>query len=118
VNQQSLETTRRSAAAKLHPEVLTTTTFVRSILGYLVGEIWTEPYLSGLACDADGYLYVREDGNPFFGRVLCTRLALIQTILQLTHAVELSPRERTYLLQKIPPPIRRSRKPLAGAGEE
>jgi hypothetical protein len=115
MNQQSLETTRRNAAAKLHPAVLTTTTFVRSILGYLVGETWTDPYLTALACDADGYLYAQEDGNPFFGRVLCTRLAVIETILQLTHAVELSPRERTYLLQRIPPPIRRSRRSV---GEE
>lgn len=103
MSQQNLETARRNAAAKLHPSALTTSTFIRSILGYLVDEVWTDPLVTGLAFDPDGDLYVQENGNPFYGRVLCTRSVLISAVLQLSQAAGLSPRERTYLLQKLPP---------------
>ncbi len=104
MNQKSLETTRRSVAAKINPSVLLASTFVYSLFGYLVGEAWTDPHLLELVCDRDGNLYAREGNIPFFGRLLCTRSALIELVLDIAEQVNLSPRERTYLLERIPTP--------------
>jgi hypothetical protein len=77
MNQQSLETIRRNAAAKINPSVLAASSFVYSLFGYLVGEAWTDPHVVELVCDGDDNLYAREGDIPFFGRTLCTRSALV-----------------------------------------
>lgn len=104
MNQQSIEIARRSAAAKLHPSNIHTSTFVRSLIGYLVGEIWTQPHIAELVCLRNGELLAREEGYTGFLRILCTRRNFVCAVLALAHTLELSPRERSYLLQRIPLP--------------
>jgi hypothetical protein len=106
MNQQGVENARRSAAAKLHPSNIHTSTFVQSLIAYLVGDVWTEPHIAELVCLRNGDLLARENGCTAFLRILCTRRALVRAVLALSHMVELTPRERTYLLQRIPYPTR------------
>lgn len=102
MNQQSLEITRRSTAAKLHPSNIHTSTFVRSLIAYLVGEIWTEPYIEELICLPRGELLARETDGGSYLRVLCTRQLLVRAVLALSYALDLTPKERSYILQRIP----------------
>ncbi len=104
MNQQGVEIARRSAAAKLHPSNIHTSTFVQSLIAYLVGEAWTEPHIAELVCLGNGDLLAREDGQTGFLRILCTRRALVRAVLALSHMLEVTPRERSYLLQRIPSP--------------
>ena len=103
MNQQGIEIARRSAAAKLHPSNIHTSTFVRSLIAYLVEEIWTDPHIAELVCLRNGDLLAREHGESVFLRTLCTRRALVRAVITLSANLELSPRERSYLLQRIPP---------------
>lgn len=103
MNQQGVETARRSAAAKLHPSNIHTSTFVRSLIAYLVGEIWTELHIAELVCLPNGDLLAREHGDTGFLRILCTHRALVRAVVALSHSLELTPKERSYLLQRIPP---------------
>lgn len=107
MNQQGIETARRSTAAKLHPSNIHTSTFVRSLMAYLVGEVWTEPYIAELVCLPNGDLLARENGDTSFLRVLCTRRALVRAVLALAQTLELSSKERSFLLQRIPSPTKR-----------
>ena len=104
---QNLETTRRSAARKLHPSVIGTSTFVRSLLGCLLGEVWTDPPILDLRCGSDGMLLAYEPDSTTHLRVLCSRNELIRAVLYLAYSVDLTAAERTYLLLRVPP---RSRK--------
>jgi hypothetical protein len=107
MNCEGAENARLRAAAKLHPSEIHTSTFLRSILGYLVYEVWTEPHITKLICQRDGELLACESDNDGFLKVLCTRQSLVRAILTLSHLRELSPRERSYLLERIPAPWKR-----------
>lgn len=100
---KNIETTRRSAVRKLHPNIINTSTSVRSLLGYLLRECWTEPFLIGLQCGRDGMLNGWESNNPVCLRLLCSRDHLIHAVLVLAQIAELTPAERTYLLTRVPP---------------
>lgn len=50
---QNIEMARRGAAKKLGPEAINTSSFVRSLLGYLVDEKWTIPYIVHLRAALD-----------------------------------------------------------------
>lgn len=102
MNQQGVEIARRSAAAKLHPSNIHMSTFVQSLIAYLVGEVWTEPHIAELVCLRNGDLLARENGCTGFLRILCTRRALVCAVLTLSQMLGLTPRERTYVLQRIP----------------
>lgn len=99
---RSVETTRLGAARKLHPYAIRTSTFVRSLLAYLLAERWTYPFIIDLKCDDDGMLLAQESDSTAHLRVLCRRHDLIQAVLYLAHLVELTPAERTYLLWRVP----------------
>ena len=103
---EKTELARRSAARKLAPEAITTSTFVRSLLGYLLDEIWTFPHVHFLACDSDGTLLVWESDSGTYLRVLCSRKQLISAILILADLVNLTPAERAYLLAGVPEPAK------------
>ena len=70
---QNVEQTRRSIARKLGPELLTTSTFVRSLLGYLLKEHWTEPHIIDLHCNEEGMLLAYESHLDGYLRLLCSR---------------------------------------------
>ena len=99
---QNIERTRRSVARKLDPEIISTSTLVRSLLGYLVEERWTEPHIIDLRCAEDGMLLAYESQSHGYLRLLCSRDELIRAILILAHLVNLAPGERTYLLAGVP----------------
>ncbi len=99
---QNVEWTRRSVARKLNPQTISTSTLVRSLLGYLLNEHWTEPHIIDLRCAEDGMLLAYESQSDGYLRLLCGRDDLIGAILVLAHLVELTPRERTYLLAGVP----------------
>ena len=99
---QNIEGTRRSVARKLNPQMISTSTLVRSLLGYLLNERWTEPHIIDLRCAEDGMLLAYESNSHGYLRLLCSRDQLIHAILVLAHLVELTPRERTYLLAGVP----------------
>ena len=110
MNNQNLETTRRRAVQKLHPSVIGTSTFVRSLLGYLLNEVWTDPPILHLRCEADGMLLAYEPDSGAHLRVLCSRDELIRAVLHLACSQDLTPAERTYLLLRVPA---RSRKKIS-----
>jgi hypothetical protein len=100
---QNIERTRRNAARKLDPHVISTSTLVRSLLGYLVNERWTEPHIIDLRCTEDGMLMAYESQLDGYLRLLCNREELIRAVLVLAHLVNLTPGERSYLLAGVPP---------------
>ena len=100
---QNLETTRRSAARKLHPSTITTSTFVSSLLAYLLCEKWTDPYIIDLRCGIGDALVAYESNSNTHLRVLCSRDELIKAVLHLACSQHLTPAERTYLLLRVPP---------------
>lgn len=100
---QNIELTRRSAARKLHPDAISTSTPVRSLIGYFVGEQWTYPYILSLACAPDGAVFAWESECDGYRRFICKRKDLIQAILQLASIADLTPAERTLLLSEVPP---------------
>lgn len=104
MNCEGAENARLRAAAKLHPSEIHTSTFLRSILGYLVYEVWTEPHITKLVCQTNGELLARESDSDGFLKILCTRKSLVRAILALSQLQGLSPRERSYLLERIPAP--------------
>jgi hypothetical protein len=99
---QNIEKTRRSAAHKLAPNEIRTSTVVRSLLGYLVNERWTEPYIVDLRCAEDGMLIAYESDSDTYLRLLCSRDELVRAVLTLAHLVNLTPSERSYLLAGLP----------------
>jgi hypothetical protein len=99
---QNIERTRRSVARKLNPQTISTSTPVRSLLGYLLDERWTEPHIIDLRCAEDGMLLAYESDSHGYLRLLCSRDDLIRAILILAHLVNLMPWERTYLLAGVP----------------
>jgi hypothetical protein len=99
---QNIEGTRRSVARKLNPQMISTSTLVRSLLGYLLNERWTEPHIIDLRCAGDEMLLAYESNSHGYLRLLCSRNQLIHAILVFAHLVELTPRERTYLLAGVP----------------
>lgn len=103
---QNVEMARRSAARKLAPETINTSSFVRALLGYLLDERWTYPHIVHLGCHPDGTLLALESDSGTHLRLLCRRKDLIAAILILTDLVELTPGERTYLLSKVPEPAK------------
>ena len=100
----SAEKTRRSAMRKLHPHNFTTTTVVRSLLAYLVDERWTDPYFIDVKCGEDGVLRAFESCLDDYLRLLISREELVRAVLVLTERARLTPRERSYLLGRIPLP--------------
>jgi hypothetical protein len=60
---QNIERTRRSVARKLNPQTISTSTLVRSLLGYLLDERWTEPHIIDLRCAEDGMLLAYESDS-------------------------------------------------------
>jgi hypothetical protein len=98
----NLEITRRSAARKLHPDRIGTSTFVRSLLGYLVSERWTYPHFTDLRCAEDGMLCANESESEGYARLLCSRNDLVRAILVIAVIADLTPSERSYLLARIP----------------
>jgi len=111
---ENIERARRSAACKLEP--ISTSTVVRSIIAYLLGEQWTYPYIVSLACAQDGLLFAWETESDGYRRLLCRRHDLIKAILQMAEIVELSPRERALLLSEVPP-VGKMRRISRGASE-
>ena len=101
---QNIERTRRNLARKLNPQTISTSTLVRSLLGYLLDEHWTEPHIIDLCCAEDGMLLAYESDSHGYLRLLCSRDDLIRAILILADLVNLMPRERTYLLAGVPLP--------------
>ena len=99
---QNIERTRRSAANKLAPPAIKTSTVVRSLLAYLVNERWTEPYIVDLRCAEDGMLMACESDSNAYLRLLCSRDELIRAVLTLAQRVNLTPSERSYLLAGVP----------------
>lgn len=95
---QNVEQTRRNVARKLGPEMLTTSTFVRSLLGYLLKEHWTEPHIIDLHCNEEGMLLAYESTLDGYLRLLCSRDELVRAVLVLAHMANLTPGERGYLL--------------------
>ena len=95
---QNIETTRRSLARKLHPDAFSTSTSMRSLIGYMIGAQWTNPYILSLACASDGSMFAWESECDGYRRLICKRKDLIQTILQLAWIADLTPAERTLLL--------------------
>jgi hypothetical protein len=106
MNKENIEITRRSVARKLDPDAFNTSTFVRSLLGYLVNERWTQPYIVDLRCSNDGMLMAYESESGTYLRLLCRRRDLIRAVLALADMVNLTPRERSYLLAGVPSPHR------------
>lgn len=98
---ENAERARRSVARKLDP--ISTSTFVRSLIAYLVGERWTYPYIESLGCAPDGFLYAQESETDGYRRLICRRADLIRTILHLALMAELTPGERSLLLSEVPP---------------
>ena len=99
---QNIEKTRRNVAHKLAPNAIRTSTVVRSLLGYLVNERWTEPYIVHLRCAEDGMLMAYESDSNAYLRLLCSRDELVRALLTLAHLVKLTPSERSYLLAGLP----------------
>lgn len=99
---QNIERTRRSVTRKLHPRAISTSTVVRSLLGYLLNERWTEPHIIDLRCAEDGMLLAYESLSHGYLRLLCSRDELIRAILVLAQLVELTPSERSFLLAGVP----------------
>jgi hypothetical protein len=91
---------------------------VRSLLGYLLEEAWTFPKILYLACQRDGMLLAWKSDSNSYLRLLCSRKDLISAILVLSDMVSLTPRERTYLLSRVPQPFNAGqgskRKPSGG----
>jgi hypothetical protein len=104
MNREGAENARLRAAAKLHPSEIHTSTFLRSILGYLVHEVWTDPRIYELICHRNGELLARESDSEGFMKVLCTADRWSSQFLVLAHLRGLSPREHRYLLVRIPTP--------------
>jgi hypothetical protein len=100
---QNIEKTRRSLARKLHPDVFSTSTPMRSLIGYMVGEQWTYPYILSLACAPDGSMFAWENECDGYRRLICKRNDLVQAILLLACITDLTPAERTLLLSEVPP---------------
>ncbi len=109
LNQNDSEHTRRSAAAKLHPNALRTSTFICSILAHLLDEQWTDPPITSIDVDRGGYLIVADANSETSLRTLCTLRALRKGIVELAHVATLTARERMYLLTRLP--CRRSKQP-------
>ena len=99
---QNVERTRRSAARRLAPNTIKTSTVVRSLLAYLVNERWTEPYIVDLRCAEDGMLMAYESDSNAYLRLLCGRDELVRAVLTLAHLANLTPSERSYLLAGLP----------------
>ena len=106
---ENLEATRRRVALKLHPETIHTTTFVRSLLAYLLEEEWTEPHIVDLRCDRKGMLTAWESDSNGYLRLLCGRDDLIRGLLILADLVPLTPGERSYLLSRVPSTLKKQR---------
>jgi hypothetical protein len=100
---ENVERARRSAARKLDPDVVSTSTIVRALIAHLLHERWTYPYILALACAPDGTLFAWESESDGYRRLLCKRRDVIRAILQLAELVDLTPRERTVLLSEVPP---------------
>ena len=99
---QKIDKTRRSAAQKLAPNTIRTSTVVRSLLAYLVNERWTEPYIIDLRCAEDGMLMAYESDSNAYLRLLCSRDELVRAVLTLAQLVNLTTSERNYLLAGLP----------------
>lgn len=99
---QNVERTRRSVAHKLGPNVIRTSTVVRSLIGYLVNERWTEPHIIDLQCADDGMLLAYESDADTYLRLVCNRDELVRALLSLSHLLNLTPAERNYLLSRVP----------------
>ena len=78
---QNIERTRQGLARKLGPDTINTSTFVRSLLGYLLNELWTDPYIIDLRCAEDGMLMAHESNSETYLRLLCRRDDLIHALL-------------------------------------
>ena len=100
---QNVERARRSAARKLNPDAISTSTPMRALIAYLIGEQWTYPYILSLACAPDGSMFAWESECDGYRRLICKRSDLIQAILQLASIGDLTPAERTLLLSEVPP---------------
>lgn len=98
---KNVERVRRCVTRKLNP--ISTSTVVRSLVAYLLGEQWTYPYILSLACAPDGALFAWESESDGYRRLICKRRDVIQAILQLANMANLTPRERTVLLSEVPP---------------
>ena len=99
----NVERARRSAARKLNPDAVSTSTTVRALIAHLLQQRWTYPYILALACAPDGTLFAWESESDGFRRLLCSRRDVIRAVLQLAHIVDLTPRERAVLLSEVPP---------------
>lgn len=99
---QNFERVRRSVAHKLGPDVIRTSTVVRSLIAYLVNERWTKPHIVDLRCADDGMLLAYESDADTYLRLVCNRDELIRAVLTLSYLVDLTPAERNYLLSGVP----------------
>jgi hypothetical protein len=103
MSNENVERARRSAARKLNPDVVSTSTVVCALIGHLLHQRWTYPYILSLACDRDGTLFAWESESDGHRRLIIRRRDLICAILRLAEMVDLTPRERTVLLSEVPP---------------
>ncbi len=100
----NIEVARRSLRRKLGAKKATLSSAGRALIDYLLEEATSERFYIKVLCCSDGTLVVCESQNGGWHQLPTTRDELIRYLLRLSHAARLSPRERSLLLSRIPPP--------------
>jgi hypothetical protein len=89
-------------AAKLHPRAVTVRPLFRAMLDYWLGEEWSTPRLKSMGSRGSSDVCGRWEGE-LWSNHLCDRHALVSEILIVAEEAKLTPRERNFLLEHVPP---------------
>ena len=56
----------KSAIAKLSPESISYSNKMCAIVGYIVGERWTQPMITSMRVTSDGFVLAGDEGDPMY----------------------------------------------------
>jgi hypothetical protein len=111
---------RRITSWKLQAANIEIEGLYRAILCFLLNDKWVKQGIISLSCPERDDLWAQVEGESA-PEPLCSRAKLIRKILRLARDANLEPRERGYLLSRIPSPpkgtTKRSRKRRHGKTE-
>jgi hypothetical protein len=94
------EQMRLDLARKLSPDTVYLPTSARLLIDYLVSEPTTDVYYKEINCCRDTTLTVVESDHETAAPIPASRETLVFYVLALAHVVDLTPRERSYLLSR------------------
>ena len=87
--------TARTLIEKTRPEVLHASDKMHALLGLVLGEHRTEPYITGRAITADGFVMVSTSRDPLMNEIFGTVSECRRNLVGAFRAVGLTPDEQS-----------------------